>query len=410
MPSDASPRAPEVPARLARLAATSALRGAGLARWQGASISLFGAGHLGGLLGPALARSGLGALTIVDFALGREENLGTQAVRPGEPKARTLAAACAAVAVPGASSGASAGPYEGTRVRALELDARRVSVRELARQTLWIDATDDAGLALPLTRLSNGLGVPLVRVAVDGSGERELGRVLVSHGGAGHACQVCPHEPARVASRRSPCPNGLPARAAPTIAGNGLGLAVAGLGLLQAQRVVTENDAERALGREVLVDLDGLALVPLELSRSDACLAGHGSFELVEPRGVAAATLGGLFETARAALGSDAVLAPHAHELRLAACDCGRLGARFAPPGAPVEVEGELEGAAGGLPCVCGARAAWSAVPPRAGLAEAEARALELLERSPAELGLFPGALVRAASGASAVHLLLPDR
>ena len=57
-----------------------------------------------------------------------------------------------------------------------------------------------------MTLLSNGLGVPLVRVAVDGTGTQELGRVLVSHGGAGRACQICNSAESDLRGRgRTPC-------------------------------------------------------------------------------------------------------------------------------------------------------------------------------------------------------------
>ena len=66
----------------------------------------------------------------------------------------------------------------------------------------FVDCTDDPALAHPLALLSNGLSLPLVRLAVDGSGQRELGRVSVSHGGGGHACQLCSYPPAAGRVRR----------------------------------------------------------------------------------------------------------------------------------------------------------------------------------------------------------------
>ena len=109
-------------------------------------------------------------------------------------------------------------------------------------------------------------------------------------------------------------------------------MAVVGLGLLQAQRLLGGNDVERVLDREVYLDFDNMEISPLELCRSSRCLSGHIRWELCDlDRDAAETTLDDLFAAARKELGassetSDIVLEPHLHPLCLAAfCDCGAV-------------------------------------------------------------------------------------
>ena len=119
------------------------------------------------------ARSGA-KVHVYDFDSGETANLGTQAVAVGEPKAESVARVCNEIS-PGCAT-------------AQVSDVRHVGAGEFEQFQLIVDCSDDPSLALPLTELSNGWGVPLLRLAVDGSGRLELGRVTASHGGGGHAC------------------------------------------------------------------------------------------------------------------------------------------------------------------------------------------------------------------------------
>ena len=164
--------------------------------------------------------------------------------------------------------------------RAHVVDIRHVGAGAFEHIALIVDCTDDPALALPLTELSNGWGVPLLRLALDGSGRLELGRVLVSHGGEGCACQLCASSWKDVydPGARTPC-LGAQRQQAPTNAGTALAMSVAGLGLLYAQRLVGGNGSDRILDGEVIVDLDSPGILPMQLRRNEACLSSHKRFD-----------------------------------------------------------------------------------------------------------------------------------
>ena len=251
--------------RFDRLRATTTFAGAAHDLWRRATLAVIGVGVLGSLFAREASRSGANT-ELYDFDSGEDQNLGNQPVEVGEPKAETVARLCNAIA-PGSA-------------RAHVVDVRHVGAGSFEHVGVIVDCTDDATLALPLTQLSNGWGVPLLRLAVDGSGRLELGRVLVSHAGQGHACQLCASSWKEVfdPGARTPCLGALPDRA-PTNAGAPLAMSVAGLGLLYAQRLVGGNGSDRILNREVMVDLDGPGILPMELRRNEACLSGHDRFD-----------------------------------------------------------------------------------------------------------------------------------
>lgn len=383
------------PTRLDRLAATATLAGEALPRWCASEVALVGAGLLGSRLAREIVRSGARVL-VCDLDVGRVENLGTQLVEVGEPKAAAVARACNALRPADAEPPA----------RAFVGDVRRLGPAVLARASAIVDCTDDAGLGLYLTELSNGLRVPLVRVAVDGTGERQLARVLASHGGAGHACQLCSVERDELARSRprTPCLGAAGrdggASRPPTLAGNGIGMAAAGAALLQLQRLLGGNGGELVLDREVVLDLDGFHTLALTLPRSLDCVTGHRVWSPL-PTGLSTRTapFGRLFEIARTTLGTAEVeLEPHAAPFCLErACAAGHrqhaVGTEAAPaPACPI----------------CGATTAWRPEPCWARWSAAQARHAGLLERSLASLGLPAGALVHArrADGVSVALLL----
>ncbi len=280
--------------RFDRLRATTTFAGWAHDRWRQATLAIIGVGVLGSLFAREASRSGA-KTELYDFDVGEDQNLGNQPVEVGEPKAETVARLCNAIA-PGSA-------------RAHVVDIRHVGAGSFEHIALIVDCTDDATLALPLTQLSNGWGMPLLRLAVDGSGRLELGRVLVSHAGQGHACQLCAsswkdvHDP----GARTPC-LGAHRERAPTNAGAPLAMSVTGLGLLYAQRLVGGHGSDRTLNREVIVDLDGPGILPMELRRNEACLSGHDRFDPTHlDRAASDTTVKELFGLARVALENKAV-------------------------------------------------------------------------------------------------------
>lgn len=298
--------------RFARLRRTRTFRDGGHGRWELARLGIVGAGNLGGRLAEEAARSGA-SVVICDPDVAREENLGTQHAEVGKPKAEVVASACNAVS-PG-------------RAEALVADVREAGVRVLACCQLLVDATDDAGLAGFMTEVSTGLGVPLIRVAVDGSGELELGRVLTSDGGNGHACQLCSRASLETDRGPTPCPGREP-ETPPTFAGGALGSTVAGIALLQAQRLLSDNDVVLARDVEVLVDLDHMQMLSLRLERSERCVSGHERWQ-IEGLGRRAdeVTVGELVERARDRLGAAVSVAPYRSRVDLVREAAGRFAA-----------------------------------------------------------------------------------
>jgi hypothetical protein len=309
-----------------RICRTTAFRNGGFHRWSAATIGIVGLGLLGGRLALEIVRSGA-AVWGCDPDAGSPVNLGNQLTQTGVAKVRSIIQDCNAIR-PGRASGVVA-------------DIRHVGVGVLRRFQMLIDCTDDPMLALPLTAISNGLGIPLLRCAVDGSGQAEMGRVLCSHGGSEtHACQLCSYSAADLLTRRprTPCPGQPSEGPPPTLAGGALGMAIAGIGLLQAQRLITGNDSHLVCDREIVLDLSHGRFVSVAQSRSERCLSGHIRWEVENLERLGSdATLAGVFEAARPRSLAGISLEPYAHPLRIAAvCDCGAgqeaFGTRWATP------------------------------------------------------------------------------
>jgi hypothetical protein len=305
-----------------------------------------------------------------DPDIGAVANLGTQCVQAGVPKVQSVIAACEAIR-PDSAAGQIA-------------DVRHVGIGVIKRCHLLADCTDDPGLAIPLTEISNGLGLPLLRLALDGSGVREFGRVLCSDGGNGRSCQLCNYsldDLTRILPR-TPCPGRPLSEGPPTLAGGAVGMSIAGLGLLQAQRIGTGNDAELVWDCEVAVDWSSLEAFAIQLVRSPGCLSGHQRWELIEiPEAQITA-----FRDVYAAAGEhmtkgDFSLEAFQHPLCLqATCDCGALAAAV--------------GTVWSIPPVCshcGRAMHWRTETALRGVNRRLANELDLLDRRPAELG-FPEA------------------
>lgn len=376
-----SPRAAEssgpAEARFQRVVLTPNFRGGGFAAWRQARIAVIGAGLLGGRLAEEAVLSGT-RVSIFDPDVGQTHNQGTQRCRVGIPKAISLVERCDAIC-PG-------------RVRAYACDVRHAGVRPLLECDAWFDCTDDPDLAWPLTELSNGLVRPLFRCAVDGSGELELGRVLCSNGGAGHACQLCHYSLDDLVqqSRRLPCPDRLDETRPPTIAGGAIGAGTAGLALTLGQRLIAGADREAVWNHEYILDWTNFQLVPLTLQRSARCLSGHNVWDCTETDfAVEQGTLGDLFTLAEHLVAARPVaIAPHLLPLNVQAyCACGTVQ----------DVAGTDRAAA--PPCPrCGVAMRWLAETRSELVQIEEARSLGILDTPLAALGIPPGALVAARS------------
>jgi hypothetical protein len=354
-------------------------------RWSQSSLLIAGAGALGTPLALETVRAGA-HVTIVDRdTITDPLRIGASSGRCGLSKAVALAGACEAIR-PG-------------RVQALHHDLYHVGVGVFAAADLIVDATDDPRLAGYLTRMSNGVGVPLMRVAVAGS-THNRGRVLISDGAGGHSCQMCPWGVQHLLRTlpRTPCP-GVAGGPAPTIATNATTTVVAGVALHCAMRLLTGS--KETLDRETIIDLDNMQILELRVVRAEACLSGHKRWALEHVAARAqGCTLRAAFGLLSERLESEAELTAYCHSFWTAAnCSCcggaqQAVGTWWAVPPACGR---------------CGSPTGWQLGSDQAALTLHEAEQRGVLDRTLAELGLpEQGAmLIGRAQGARPVRIVL---
>ena len=297
----------------ARLAQTNTFRDQGFDRWEQTTKGIIGCGMVGSRVAVESVRSGA-SVRLYDFErVDRHNNLATPGGFTGTCKVDAVRAACEQIR-PGAASGTNS-------------DIRHVGIGDLRKCDVLIDCTDDARLAFPLTQISNGLQLPLLRVAVDGSGRLELGRVLCSDVRNQGSCQMCTYTFQDLARPfdRTPCP-GMPTVERPsTLAGGALASAMAGIVLLQSQRLVTRNDMELVRDREVIVDLSHQQIMSAEVRRSPECISGHETWETTDVPAESCTCLDDIYREAAGRLGTSAFsLEPFNHPFCIeAGCRCG---------------------------------------------------------------------------------------
>lgn len=312
--------------RFSRLMQAYPFRDGGFERWIGASLAVVGAGMLGARLCEEAVMAGAD-VTVFDPDVGQLANLGNQTCRPGMFKVDAVRQRCDALR-PG-------------HLTAVPSDVRHADLRLLRRCLVWFDCTDDPNLAWPLTELSNGFDCVLFRCAVDGSGQTEMGRVLCSAGGRGHACQCCSYSPDDLfrRHRRTPCPAQGGLDSPPTLAGGALAAGTAGLALSLAQRLIVGKDGDQILDHEFILDWTSFQLLHLRLLRAEGCLTGHQRWQTVNlDIDDVSGTLADVFAAAETVVGSSAiVLEPYLHPWNVqASCPCGAVvravGTDWAPP------------------------------------------------------------------------------
>ncbi len=353
--------------RYDRLRRTRTLAGDGFERWRHALIGIVGAGLLGGRTASEIVMSGA-SVRLYDPQVGAIENAGTQSwIQPGVPKVETVAAHCNSIR-PAAAI-------------ARQADIRQIGVGEIAQCDLLIDCSDAPALTVPLTRLTNGIGMPMLRGALAGDGKSEMGRVQCSHGGRGHSCAMCTYSAADIfrGVENTPCVLTAPERP-PTLAGGAMGAMIAGALTISAQRLVSENDIEQVLDRECILDMTGGQLLPLVRRRSERCISGHQRWELTAvPLDAAHATFADVLDIAQErAGGTVATVQPFAHPLCTeATCPCGMhahaVGTRWATPPTCAD---------------CGIAMTWRRTAAKAALTPEEIHSLNLNDQPLAQLGL----------------------
>jgi hypothetical protein len=366
---------------------TPAFSGGGFGNWLGVHLAIFGAGMLGSRLSEEAVMAGA-HVVLFDPDVGTVSNLGNQQCQPGRLKVESVRERCEAIR-PG-------------HLTPFAYDVRHANLRRLRTCPLWFDCTDDPNLAWRLTELSNGLGSYLIRCAVDGSGQAEIGRVLVSAGGKEHACQCCTYSLEDIVRhrRRTPCLGAPAATAQPTLAGGAIAAGTAGLALSLGQRLIAGKDMERILAHEFLLDWTNFQLLPLRVERCAECLTGHQVWEPIE-LGVGAAdgTLACVFAAAEDELGARQLdIEPYLHPLNTqASCGCGAVvaavGTDWAAPPACSK---------------CASPTRWLSEVQVDRVTREQAAQWDILDTPLAELGIPCGAmLVARTRGRRPRHLLL---
>lgn len=350
-----------------RLPQTATFRNDGFVRWELARLAIIGCGMLGSRLAVEAVRSGTN-VRLYDFdQVEPHNNLATRATAGGTSKIDALLSACEEIR-PGSASGFCA-------------DIRHVGIGDLRECDVVIDCTDDPRLGFPLTQISNGLQLPLLRVAVDGTGQWELGRVLCSDIRDGGSCQMCTRSFEDLARGvdRMPCPGAPTADRPATLAGGALASTIAGIALLQAQRLVTGNDLRLVQDREVIADLSHHQMMGAAVRRSADCISGHEIWEMTDVPAETCHSLEDVFREAARLLGrSDFSLEPYNHPFCLESrCECGArrvaLGTVWAAPPTCVH---------------CGREMIWRTETQIAALHRGQAAHLGALQKPLGELGL----------------------
>jgi hypothetical protein len=345
-------------------------------------LLIVGCGVLGSRVADGAVRAGY-SVGLCDFDTGTTANVPRQlGIAVGEPKALALAERLNELR-PGAAT-------------AYVADMRALEVGILRHYRLLLDCSDDPELIRFLALVGNGLRLPVVRAALDGSGQRALGRVRASQAGRGRSCPACHSAPSK--RSRTPCPGAAPESSRPaTRAGIPIAMTIAGLALHVAGQILAGR--VDVLGRETYLDLEGATLtgaIPLD----GRCPVGHEPWGLEELRLEPAETsLAGLFAHLASVLGGGPVVLepfanPAAPSTRCLAC-----GAASVDPGLLRTPSS---------PCACGGRTERRPELALPALTEAAARTLGLSDKSLAALGLRAGALLLARAGAGGTrHFLL---
>ncbi len=337
---------PDISRRYARLASIKFAGHAGLLALQQHRVGIAGLGTLGGETLRHLAMLGV-PMVLLDRGMVEPENLGTQGfaadhVGLSKVKARTLQAqqlnpSCNIVG-------------RHTDIEALGLAALR-------DVDLVLSCLDSFAARLVLHDAVWRLGIPMVDAAVDGSGERLYGRIIVYDPRQPEApCMQCAWDDATYAQVMQDrvgqgCPTWLEAvsgapDAPPTFAISSLASVVAGLQTTQALRLLLGDTS--GVGREQIIDIDHTLFQDVVVRRAARCRFDHDIWPLMAPPASAwARPVGDLFTQAETDLGGAVTLQTHrrilATELLCSTCGSTRPIAKFVHAIQPAE-----------MTCTCG--------------------------------------------------------
>lgn len=306
-----------------RLRQTPAIGAAGCARLRGAKpVAFVGLGTIGNRLAAGLAALPLQTI-LIDKGLVEPVNVGLQQFvwgELGQSKVRAVQQRLQAMR-----------PLAQPQVYAA--DVRELGSGVLAGCQLIVGAVDSLADRVWLMQAAARLAIPYLDLALDGTGQSLYGRVSGFNPARGTACLCCGWDDsnwqdvqAEQGAAGCAALAGQP-EAPPTLTLPGLAEIVAGLGIVQAVRLLLEVDVERVLGRECRINLTTGRLSETTLSAAPNCRLDHAPWR-IEPidRRTSDVTAGELFDRAAALLGPDVTLAASDDSLvRQATCTgCGR--------------------------------------------------------------------------------------
>jgi molybdopterin/thiamine biosynthesis adenylyltransferase len=192
-----------------------------------------------------------------------------------------------------------------------EIAVERLAPRALSRCRLVIGCVDRFTPRVWMAQTLAYLGIPYLDLALDGSGHSLYGRASGFDPARGTACYCCSWDQTNwdELSRAEPSSGcaalaGQAPDAPATLALPGLAEAVAGLGAIQAVRLLVDEEPDRVLGREWQLNFTAGRLSETTLTRQPRCRLDHRPWSIVElDEHPAHETVRGLFGLAEARLG-----------------------------------------------------------------------------------------------------------
>jgi molybdopterin/thiamine biosynthesis adenylyltransferase len=283
---------------------------------EGLPVAIVGLGTVGSRLGLALATLGV-PLYLFDSGRVESVNAGFQAYDlddVGQTKCDALTRRIHAV-------------RGGLAVRCFPADVRAVGPGALCQCRLVIGCVDSFAARVWLARTTTALAVPYLDLALDGTGNSLYGRVSGFDTGHGTACLGCgwdDHNWEIVNREQEGSGCAALAASAPeapsTVALPGLAECVAGLGAIQAIRILLDNDSTRVLGREWRLNLSAGRLDETRLEPDQGCRLEHRPWTVVKlEHRPSELTIRQLFDRAADQAGGECVLGVDDNPLVLAA-------------------------------------------------------------------------------------------
>lgn len=266
------------------------------------SVAIIGLGMLGGPVSLQLGCLSI-PLVLVDYGTVAPTNVGTQGFRNdqvGEAKVEARAAQI---------SECTARP----KLRLITARIEDIGIGAFSQTRLIISALDSRASRIRVAEIAQLLGIPMLDLAVDGTGKRLLGNVALYGSCQPDApCYGCRFSTDAIAAIRteghgSGCPswrNPRVPKIPPTLAAPAFGLAIAGLATTWAIDTLLDR-ADQLANTQIQIHADSQTrLRSLSMQRSPHCSLSHSMLKPIRtlPKNT---TIGGLAKQAVADLGEE---------------------------------------------------------------------------------------------------------